>query len=78
MPNGFVILKVEERYEAGQAPFEEVENEITRTLYMPRMEPKVRELLTKLREDAFLEIKAGYVDSGAAPGKDTPGRIRRS
>jgi len=27
--------------------------------------------LTKLREQAFLEIRAGYVDSGAAPGKDT-------
>jgi len=38
---------------------------------MPRMEPKVRELLTKLREDAFLEIKPGYIDSGAAPNKDT-------
>jgi hypothetical protein len=38
---------------------------------MPQMQPKVRELLTKLREDAFLEIRAGYVDSGAAPNKDT-------
>ena len=26
-PNGFLILKVEERYEAGQAAFEEVKNE---------------------------------------------------
>jgi peptidyl-prolyl cis-trans isomerase SurA len=24
-----------------------------------------------LREDAFLEIKEGYTDSGAVPGKDT-------
>jgi len=71
MPNGFEILKIEERYSAGQAPLEEVENEITEKLYMVRMEPKVRELLTKLREDAFLEIKPGYVDSGAAPNKDT-------
>jgi hypothetical protein len=35
------------------------------------MQPKVREYLTKLREVAFLEIRGGYVDSGAAPGKDT-------
>ena len=27
-PNGFLILKVDEHYEAGQASFEEVENEI--------------------------------------------------
>ena len=35
------------------------------------MEPKVREYLTRLREDAYLQIKDGYTDSGAAPGKDT-------
>ena len=71
LPNGFLILKIEERYEAGQAPLEAVENEIMERLSMPQMQPKVRELLTKLREDAFLEIRAGYVDSGAAPGKNT-------
>jgi len=71
MPNGFEILKIEDRYEAGQAPLADVENEVQEKLYMPRMQPKVREFLTKLREDAFLEIRAGYVDSGAAPGKDT-------
>jgi peptidyl-prolyl cis-trans isomerase SurA len=71
MPNGFEILKIEDRYEAGQAPLADVENEVTEKLYTPRMQPKVREFLTKLREDAFLEIRAGYVDSGAAPGKDT-------
>jgi hypothetical protein len=71
MQNGFEILKIEERYEAGQAPFEEVENEIMEKLYTPRMEPKVRQYLTKLRADAFLEIRGGYADSGAAPGKDT-------
>jgi len=69
--NGFVIFKMEERHEEGLAPFEEVENEITEKLYVPRMQPKVREYLTKLREQAFLEIREGYVDSGAAPGKDT-------
>ena len=69
--NGFAIFKVEERHEAGQAPFEEVENEITEKLFVPRMQPKIREYLTKLRADAFLEIREGYMDSGAAPGKDT-------
>ena len=71
LPNGFLILRIEERYEAGQAPLEAVEGEIQEKLSMPQMQPKVRELLTKLREDAFLEIRAGYVDSGAAPGKNT-------
>ncbi|HLK47879.1 MAG TPA: peptidylprolyl isomerase [Bryobacteraceae bacterium] len=70
-PAGLLILKVDERFEAGQASFEEVKNEITEKLAGPKMEPKVREYLTRLREDAFLQIKDGYVDSGAAPGKDT-------
>jgi peptidyl-prolyl cis-trans isomerase SurA len=69
--NGFLILRVEDKHRPGQATFEEVENEIMEKLYMPRFEPQVREYLTKLRQEAFLEIKAGYVDSGAAPGKNT-------
>jgi peptidyl-prolyl cis-trans isomerase SurA len=68
---GFVILKVEERYEAGQAAFDEVKEDVQQKLAGPRMEPKIREFLTRLREEAFLQIKDGYVDSGAAPGKDT-------
>jgi parvulin-like peptidyl-prolyl isomerase len=71
VPNGFLILKVVERYEPGQATYEEVENEIAERMSMPQMQPKVRAYLTKLREQAFLEIRQGYVDSGAAPGKDT-------
>ena len=70
-PAGLLILKVDERFEAGQASFEEVKNEIMDKLAGPKMEPKVREYLTRLREDAFLQIKEGFVDSGAAPGKDT-------
>jgi len=68
---GFLILKVEERYEAGTASFDEVKEEIHQKLAAPRMEPKIREYLTRLREEAYLQIKDGYVDSGAAPGKDT-------
>jgi len=69
--NGFLILKVVDRYEKGQATYEEVENEIHERMAMPQMNVKVRTYLTKLRQEAFLEIKPGYMDSGAAPGKDT-------
>jgi len=68
---GLLILRIDERFDAGQASFEEVKEDILQKLAAPRMEPRVREYLTKLRQDAFLEIKNGYVDSGAAPGKDT-------
>lgn len=66
-----VIVKIDERFEAGQAPFEEVKEQINDKLSEPKMAPKVRELLTRLRQQAFLQVKDGYVDSGAAPGKDT-------
>ncbi len=70
-PSGFLILKIDDRYEKGLATFEEVEPEISQRMAMPQMNAKVRTYLTTLRQEAFLEIKPGYVDSGAAPGKDT-------
>lgn len=69
--NGFLILKVEEKHKAGQATFEEVEQEVTNEVIQPKFQPQVREYLTKLRLESFLEIKPGYVDSGAAEGKNT-------
>lgn len=69
--NGFLILKVEDHHKAGLAAFEEVENEIMEKLYQPRMQPAVRKYLTKLRTQAFLEIKPGFTDLAAAPNKDT-------
>jgi peptidyl-prolyl cis-trans isomerase SurA len=68
---GFLILRVEEHQKAGQAELAEVEGEVQDKLYAPRMQPMVRDYLTKLRKEAFLEIKPEYVDSGAASGKDT-------
>jgi Parvulin-like peptidyl-prolyl isomerase len=69
--SGFLILKVEDTHKKGLATLEEAENEIRDKLFRPLYEPRVREYLTKLRVDAFLEIRDGYVDTGAAPGKDT-------
>lgn len=69
--NGYLILRVEDHQKAGQAELSEVENEITERLLQPRMDAAVRAYLTKLRKDAFLEIKADYIDTGSANGKDT-------
>ena len=69
--NGYLILKKTAHHQAGLALLEEVENEIMGRLYGPRFEPKVREYLTELRQQAYLEIKDGWVDTAAAPGKVT-------
>jgi parvulin-like peptidyl-prolyl isomerase len=70
-PQGFLILKVNDRFEEGLAPFDEVEDRIHEFLAEPLMGPKMKEYLNRLRQEAYLEIKAGYIDTGAAPGKDT-------
>ncbi len=70
-PAGFEIYRIEEHYPAGQASEDEVADEINAKLIEPKAGPKVREYLTQLRQNAFLEIKPGYIDSAAAPGKDT-------
>lgn len=70
-PQGFVILRVDDHWEAGQASFDEVKEQINDIVAAPQMEARMRPFLQKLRQDAFLEIKDGYVDTGAAPGKDT-------
>lgn len=36
------------------------------------MQPALRAYLTKLREEAFIDIKTGYVDSGASPNETKP------
>ena len=48
-----------------------MEGEISARLSEPKAGPKERAYLTELRQNAFLEIKPGYIDSAAAPGKDT-------
>ena len=68
---GFLILRVEDHQKAGQAELSEVENQINEKLLAPRLDSAIREYLSKLRKDAFLEIKANYIDTGAAGGKDT-------
>jgi len=80
---GFEILQVRERYVAGEQPLDKVEPEISNKLYEQKMEPGMREYLQMLREDSYLQIKPGYVDTAAvkaepieevaaAPDKDDP------
>jgi len=62
---GFEILQVRERYEAGEQPLDKVEPEISNRLYEQKMEPGLRAYLATLREDSYVQIKPGYVDTAA-------------
>src|ERR1017187_7327399 len=69
---GWVILKVTEHQSEGVPPLKEVEPRIQEHLYMTKMQPALREYLTKLRENAFIDIKPGYIDTGASPNETKP------
>jgi peptidyl-prolyl cis-trans isomerase SurA len=69
---GFVILKVAEHQQAGVPTMKQVEPKIQDALYYEKLQPALRAYLTKLREDAFIDIRPGYIDSGASPNQTKP------
>ena len=71
VPSGYLLLKVDQRFREGQAEFEEVQEEVRARLAGPLWNPAVREYLNDLRRDAYIEIRPGYVDSGAVAGVST-------
>ena len=69
---GFVILKVTDHQTAGVPAMSDIEGRLQEAVYMHKLQPALREYLTKLREEAFIYIKPGYVDSGASPNQTQP------
>ncbi len=69
---GFVILKATEHQQAGIPPFDQVQNDIQNAMYQEAIQPALRAYLTKLREDSFVDIRPGFVDSGASPKQTKP------
>jgi peptidyl-prolyl cis-trans isomerase SurA len=69
---GFVIMKATEHLAAGIPSFKEIEPRIEEAIYMERLQPALREYLTRLREEAYIPpMKPGYVDTGASPNQTT-------
>ena len=69
---GFVILKVTEHIAAGVPPLKDIEPQIQEAMYTEQMQPALRAYLTKLREEAYIDIEPGFVDSGASPKQTKP------
>jgi peptidyl-prolyl cis-trans isomerase SurA len=65
---GFEVLKVDAHYEPGLQPLDKVETEIMNKIYMNKMTPAMRDYLAELREESYVMVKPGYVDSAAVPG----------
>ena len=66
---GYIILKVEQHTPAGPRPFKDVEPDVEQAYYVSQMEPAIRTYLNEMRDEAFIQIKKGYVDAGATPAE---------
>jgi peptidyl-prolyl cis-trans isomerase SurA len=69
---GFVVLKVTEHQMAGIPSLKQMEPRIQDALYYQKLQPALRAYLKKLREEAFIDIRSGYVDTGASPNQTKP------
>jgi peptidyl-prolyl cis-trans isomerase SurA len=69
---GFVILKVTEHQMAGIPTMKQMEPRIQDALYYQKLQPALRAYLKKLREEAYIDVRQGYVDSGASPNQTKP------
>ncbi len=66
---GYIILKVVQHAPGGPQPFKDVEQDVEEAYYMSQMQPAIRDYLNKMRDEAFIQIKQGYTDTGATPGE---------
>lgn len=69
---GFVILKVTQHTQGGVQPLKDVEPQVEDAIYSQKMAPALRQYLTRLREDSYVEVKQGYEDSAATPNEIRP------
>ncbi|MHB1698998.1 MAG: peptidylprolyl isomerase [Acidobacteriaceae bacterium] len=69
---GYVILKVDAHNAGGVPPLADVQQQVEEAIYNQQMQPALRAYLTHLREDAYIDIAPGFVDSGASPNETKP------
>jgi peptidyl-prolyl cis-trans isomerase SurA len=69
---GFILLKVLKHTPEGTPELKDVEDQVHEAIYYEKLQPALREFLTKLREDAYIDLKPGYVDTGASPNQTKP------
>jgi len=68
---GFVILRVDSHQAAGTPPLEQVEQQVQEAIYMDQLQPALRDYLTRARQDAYMDVKAGFVDTGSNAARAT-------
>jgi peptidyl-prolyl cis-trans isomerase SurA len=61
--SGFEFFKVEDHLPSALQPMEQVEATIRNTLSAQKMQPRMREYLAELREQSYVTVQPGYIDS---------------
>jgi len=69
---GYTILRVDDHQDAGVPPMKDVLPKIQDALYYQKLQPALRAYLTKLREDNYIKVSPGYVDTGASANQTEP------
>ena len=62
---GFLILELNQHYDAGIQPLDKVRSEIENRIAFDRMQPQFRSYVAKLREESYVLVKPGYTDTAA-------------
>lgn len=74
--HGYLLLQLVEHNPAGVPAFEKVESDLRERLFMQKVQPTLRQVLSELREHSFVEVKPGYVDTGAVKKREPPTKKR--
>jgi peptidyl-prolyl cis-trans isomerase SurA len=69
---GYVILKVTQHQMAGIPEMKDVAPKVQDALYYEKLQPALRTYLTKLREEAYIKIAPGYMDTGRSANQTEP------
>lgn len=69
---GYAILRIDDHQMAGIPPMKDVLPRIQDALYYQKLQPALRTYLTKLREEAYIKIAPGYLDTGRSANQTEP------
>jgi peptidyl-prolyl cis-trans isomerase SurA len=69
---GYVILKVTQHTAGGVQPFASVRPQLEEAAFMSQMQPRLRQYLATLRQNAYIDVRPGYVDTAAVHNVSKP------
>ncbi len=69
---GLLVLKVVQHTGGSNQDYSAIQPQVEEAAFMDRMQPALRSYLTTLREQAYIDIRPGYKDSGASTNSVKP------